>query len=209
MAIDRWEWRSGLWVRRRDDGDWDYFPTPHEPGHGYRVKAAFFDRLELAGLAGKALGFGIGLPILCLSLVILAMQLDLGILGDARSRGALYIVGLVIVVAAGLVRPIIRRAALKRAAASDTVLSLDELQGLAGRLGSATPDDQAAPRPAISAGARKALTSAVGTMAVLAVLVFLMAFVLGLETTMLVAGIVATLCLLVATRLWHMSRSSV
>jgi len=209
MAIDRWERRSGLWVRRRDDGDWDYFPTPRERTRGYRVKAAFFDQLELAGFAGRALGFGIGLPILCLSLVVLAMQLDLGFLGGARSRGVLYIVGLIIVVTAGLIRPIVRQAALKRAAASDTVLSLDELQGLAGRLASATPDDQAEPRPAISAGARKALTFAVGAMAVLAVVVFLIAFAWGLEVTMLVSGIVATLCLLVAIRLWHFNREIV
>jgi len=209
MAIDRWEWRSGLWVRRRDDGDWDYFPTPREPGHGYRVKATFFNRLELAGFAGRALGFGIGLPVLCLSLVVLAAQLDLGFLGDARSRGALYIVGLAVIVAAAFVRPIVRRAALKHAAVSDTVLSSDEVKGLAGHLGSATPDDQAAPLPAISAGARKALTFAVGAMAVLAVVVFLIAFAIGLELTMLVAGILATLCLLVAIRLWHLNRGFV
>jgi hypothetical protein len=209
MILDRWEQRSGLWVRRRDDGDWDYFPSLCEPASGYRVKAAFFDRLELAGFAGRALGYGVGLPILCLSLVILATQLDLGILGDARSRGMLYIVGLVVVVAAGFLRPIVRQAALKRAAASDTVLSLDELQGLAGRLGSATLDDRAAPRPAISVGARKALTFAIGAMAVLAVVVFLIAFAIGLELTMLVAGIVATLCLLVAIRLWRLDRGTV
>lgn len=209
MAIDRWEQRSGLWVRRRDDGDWDYFPSLREPGTGYRVKAGFFDRLELAAFAGRALGYGIGLPILCFSLVILATRLDLGILRDARSRGLLYIVGLVIVVAASFARPIVRQAALKRAAASDTVLSLDELQGLAGRLGSAALDDQAAPRPAISPGARTALTFAIGAMAVLAVVIFLIAFALSLEVTMLVAGIVATLCLLVAMRLWHLSRGIV
>jgi hypothetical protein len=195
-------------VRRRDDGDWDYFPTPRERGHGYRVKATFFDQLELAGFAGKALGFGIGLPILCLALVVLAMQLDLGFLGDARSRGALYILGLAVIAVAGVVRPIVRRAALKHAVVSDTVLSRDELQGLAGHLGSATPDDQAVPLPAISAGARKVLTFAIGAMAVLAVVVFLIAFAWELETTMLVAGIVATLCLLVTIQLWHLSRES-
>jgi hypothetical protein len=209
MAIDRWEWRSGLWVRRRDDGDWDYFPTPREPGHGYRVKAAFFDQLELAGFAGKALGFGVGLPILCLSLIVLAAQLDLGIFSDARSRGVPYIAGLAVILVAGFIRPIIRQAALKRAAASDTVLSRDELRSLTGHLGSTSVDDPAAPRPAISAGARKALTFAIGAIAVLAVVVFLIAFALGLEVTMLVAGIVATLCLLVAIRLWHLSRGLV
>jgi hypothetical protein len=46
-------------------------------------------------------------------------------------------------------------------------------------------------------------------MAALAVLIFLIALAFGLETTMLVTGIVATLCLLTAMRLWYLNRESV
>jgi hypothetical protein len=209
MAFDRWERRSGLWVRRRDDGDWDYFPTLRSPVAGLRLDAACIARIGQSDLLGKALAFGVGLPILCVSLVILAARLDLGFLADPRSRGLLYLLGLIIVVAASVARPMMRQAALKRAAASDTVLSNDELKGVGARIDPAALDDHMGPRPAISVGARQALTMTMATMATLAVLVFVIALALGLETTMLVTGIVATLCLLMAMRLWYLSRESV
>ncbi|MGH6940411.1 hypothetical protein, partial [Hypericibacter sp.] len=70
-------------------------------------------------------------------------------------------------------------------------------------------DNQAGPRPGISGSARRALTMSMAAMATLAVLIFLIALAFGLETTMLVAGIVATLCLLMAMRLWYLSRESI
>ena len=109
MAFDRWERRSGLWVRRRDDGDWDYFPTLRAPVAGLRLDAASVTRIGQSDLLGKALAFGVGLPILCFSLVILAARLNLGFLADPRSRGLLYLLGLVIVVAASVARPMMRR----------------------------------------------------------------------------------------------------
>jgi hypothetical protein len=208
MTIDRWEQRSGLWVRRRDDGDWDYFPSLREPASGYRVKAAFFHRLDLADHAGKAVGYGLGLPLLCFALVILATHLDLGFLSDRRAKGLIFIVGLIIVVGAGFARPMARQAALKRAVASDTILSPDELRDLVRRFGSASFDDLDAPRPAISGGARSALTLTMAAIASLAVLAFLVALAIGLETTMLVTGILTLLCGLVAMRLWQLSRVS-
>ena len=209
MAFDRWERRSGLWVRRRDDGDWDYFPTLRAPAAGLRLDAASVARIGHSDLIGKALAFGVGLPILCFSLVVLAARLDLGFLADPRSRGLLYLLGLVIVVAASVARPMMRQAALKRAAATDTVLSSDELNGVSGRIDPTALADSAGPRPAISGGARQALTMSMAAMATLAVLIFLIALAFGLETTMLVTGIVATLCLLTAMRLWYLSRESV
>lgn len=209
MAFDRWERRSGLWVRRRDDGDWDYFPTLRAPAAGLRLDATSVERIGQSDLVGKALAFGVGLPILCVSLVILAARLNLGFLADPRSRGLLYLLGLVIVIAASVARPIARQAALRRAAASDTVLSPDELKGISGRIDPAALESEAAPRPAISGGARQALTMTMAALAALAVLVFLIALAFGLETTMLVTGIVATLCLLMAMRLWYLSRESV
>jgi hypothetical protein len=209
MAFDRWERRSGLWVRRRDDGDWDYFPTLRAPVAGLRLDAACVARIGQSDLVGKALAFGVGLPILGFSLVILATRLNLGFLADPRSRGLLYLLGLVIVVAASVARPIARQAALKRAAASDTVLSPDELQGIGGWIDPVALDNQAGPRPGISGGARRALTMTVAALAALAVLIFLIGLAFGLETTMLVTGIAATLCMLVAMRLWYLSRESV
>lgn len=209
MAFDRWERRSGLWMRRRDDGGWDYFPTLRAPSAGLRLDAACVARIGQSDLVGRLVAFGVGLPILCFSLVTLAARLDLGFLADSRSRGLLYLLGLIIVLAANVARPIARQAALKRAAASDTVLSRDELHGLARQIGLTPPDHPDRPRPAISSGARAALTFAVGAMAALAVAAFLVAFMLGLATAMLVAGILAVPCLLIATRLWHLSRDAV
>ena len=209
MAFDRWERRSGLWVRRRDDGDWDYFPTLRAPAAGLRLDASSVERIGQSDLLGKALAFGVGLPILCVSLVILAARLDLGFLADPRSRGLLYLLGLVIVIAASVARPMMRRAALKRAAATDTVLSSDELKRMRGRIDPTAFEESAGPRPAISGGARQALTMSMAAVAALAVLIFLVALAFGLETTMLVTGIVATLCLLMAMRLWYLSRESV
>lgn len=209
MAFDRWERRSGLWVRRRDDGDWDYFPTLRAPAAGLRLDASSVERIGQSDLLGKALAFGVGLPILCVSLVILAARLDLGFLADPRSRGLLYLLGLVIVIAASVARPMMRRAALKRAAATDTVLSSDELKRMRGRIDPTAFEESAGPRPAISGGARQALTMSMAAVAALAVLIFLIALAFGLETTMLVTGIVATLCLLMAMRLWYLSRESV
>src|ERR1700750_2579089 len=100
MTFDRWEQRSGLWVRRRDDGDWDYFPTLHKPAAGYRLNAASFNRIEQSEFISKSLALGVGLPILCFSLVTLAVHLDLGFLADLRSRGMLYLAGLLIFMAA-------------------------------------------------------------------------------------------------------------
>lgn len=209
MVFDRWEQRSGLWVRRRDDGDWDYFPSLRESASGYRLKAAFFDRIDLAAIAGRALTFGLGLPLLCFALVIIAAHIDLGFLNDVRSRGLIFIVGLMVVAAASFVRPIARQTALKGAAASGTILSAEELRDLFQRLGSATCDDRDATRPAISAGARSALTLSMVMIASLAVLIFLIALAIGLETTMLISGILTLCCGLVAMRLWHLSRESV
>lgn len=202
MVFDRWEQRSGLWVRRRDDGDWDYFPSLHAPASGYRVKAAFFDRLEQSDFVGKALAFGLGAPVMLCALFFLAMRPGWAFLTDVP-RGSYFLLGLLIVAGAAAARSFARRAALARAAVSDTVLSTDELRDLAQHIG---VDAQDAARPSLSPGARMALTFAVGAMAVLAVVVFLIAFALGLEATMLVAGTLATLCLLVTIRFWHLSR---
>jgi hypothetical protein len=203
MAIDRWERRSGLWVRRRDDGDWDYFPSLVENASGYRLKEAFFDRLEHSEFIGRALAFGLGAPIMICALVFLATRPDWSFLAEGRSRGFAFLLGIVIVAGASASRWYARRAALLRAATSDTVLSADELRDVAYHM---DVDVQNLARPSLPPGARKALAFAVGVMAVLAVVVFLIAFAWGLEVTMLVSGIVATLCLLVAIRLWHLNR---
>jgi hypothetical protein len=209
MAIDRWEQRSGLWVRRRDDGDWDYFPTLREPAPGYRLEDVSFTRIEQYGRLGKVVSFGLGVPILCFSLIVLAARSDLDFLADPRSRGLLYILGLIIVVASSFARPMARQAVLKRAVASDTVLSSDELQRLGQQIGVSDFGDTAGPRPAISGGARNALMLALMVVASWAILIFVIALVASLETTMLVTGIVAMLCILLTMRLWYLSRESV
>jgi hypothetical protein len=209
MTYDRWEQRAGLWVRRRDDGEWDYYPSLREMAAGYRVNAAFFGHIELGGHAGRILKLWLGLPILCFALFALATKTDLGILRDARSQGLLYVVGLVIVVAASFVRPIVLRTTLMQATVSDTPLSIGELRGLAEHIGATTLDDQGTLRPAISAGALSALTFAMTAMTTLVIMVFLVALAMDLRTTMLVTGIMALPPGLVAMRLWRLRAESV
>ncbi|HWA44581.1 MAG TPA: hypothetical protein VHA10_15300 [Hypericibacter adhaerens] len=204
MATDRWEQRAGLWVRRRDDGDWDWFPSLVERASGFRLKESFFARLEQSELIGKALAFGLGAPVMIAALVVLAIRPAWGFLGDGGIRGFAFLLGLLIVAGTLVARSYVRRSTLSRAATSDTELSPGELRDLRARIGSEIPS---AMRPGLSNGARAALIFALGTMSVLAVAVFLIAFALGLQTLMLVAGIVATLCLLITLRLWHLAHS--
>jgi hypothetical protein len=209
MACDRWEHRSGLWVRRRDDGDWDCFPTLSRPATGYRLDDVSFTRIEQYDRLGKVVSFGLGVPILCFSLIVLAAHSDLGFLADPRSRGLLYILGLIIVVASSFARPMARHAVLKRAATSNTVLSPDELRRLGQQIDVSGFGDTVGPRPAISGGARKALMLALMVVASWAILIFVIALVASLETTMFVAGIVVAFCMLLIMRLWYLSRESV
>lgn len=206
MAIDRWEQRAGLWVRRRDDGDWDYFPSLVEHASGFRLKESFFARLERSEFVGQALAFGLGAPVMIGALVVLAIRPAWGFLGDIGSRGFAFLLGLLIVAGTLVARTYIRRSALARAAASDTELSADELRDLMARIGSEIPSEM---RPGLSTSARTALMFAMGAMSVLAVVVFLIAFALDLQSVMLVAGALATLCLLVTLKLWHLCRGTV